>query len=154
MGRKEWYREGRVPLHTLRAKVDFGTAAAKTTFGAIGVKVWVYHGDEVPHREQESERALARAHARAERGERGAKPAATRGKAPATAELVAAAPDVVVPDAPSVEEPSPTPPESGSEPASVAPEAMDGAETAAAPEAAPAAEAPVEAPDTQGGGEG
>ena len=154
MGRKEWYREGRVPLHTLRAKVDFGTAAAKTTFGAIGVKVWVYHGDEVPHREQESERALARAHARAERGERGAKPAATRGKAPATAEPVAAAPDVVVPDAPSVEEPSPTPPESGSEPAAVAPEAMDRAETAAAPEAAPAAEAPVEAPDTQGGGEG
>ena len=150
MGRKEWYREGRVPLHTLRAKVDFGTAAAKTTFGAIGVKVWVYHGDEVPHREQESERALARAHARAERGERGAKPSATRGKAPATAEPVAAAPDVVVPDASSVEEPSPTPPESGSEPASVAPEAMDGAETAAAPEAAPAAEAP----DTQEGGEG
>ena len=80
MGRKEWYREGRVPLHTLRAKVDFGTAAAKTTFGAIGVKVWVYHGDEVPHREQETERALARAHARAERGERGAKPASTRAK--------------------------------------------------------------------------
>jgi len=154
MGRKEWYREGRVPLHTLRAKVDFGTAAAKTTFGAIGVKVWVYHGDEVPHREQESERALARAHARAERGERGAKPAATRGKAPATAEPVAAAPDVVVPDASSVEEASSTPPESGSEPASVAPEAMDGAETAAAPEAAPVAEAPVEAPDTQEGGEG
>ena len=154
MGRKEWYREGRVPLHTLRAKVDFGTAAAKTTFGAIGVKVWVYHGDEVPHREQESERALARAHARAERGERGAKPSATRGKAPATAEPVAAAPDVVVPDASSVEEPSPMPPESGSEPASVAPEAMDGAETAAAPEAAPVAEAPVEAPDTQEGGEG
>ena len=65
MSRREWYREGRVPLHTLRAKVDFGTAEAKTTFGAIGVKVWVYHGDEIPHREQESERALARAHARA-----------------------------------------------------------------------------------------
>ncbi|MEA2521954.1 MAG: small subunit ribosomal protein, partial [Actinomycetota bacterium] len=65
MGRKEWYREGRVPLHTLRAKVDFGTAEAKTTFGVCGVKVWVYHGDEVPHREQETERALARAHARA-----------------------------------------------------------------------------------------
>ena len=94
--------------------------------------------------------ALARAHARAERGERGAKPAATRGKAPATAEPACGAPDVVVPDAPSVEELSPTPPESGSEPASVAPEAMDRAETAAAPEAAPAAEAPVEAPDTQG----
>ena len=83
MGRKEWYREGRVPLHTLRAKVDFGTAAAKTTFGAIGVKVWVYHGDEVPHREQETERALARAHARAEKGERGAatKPGGTRATA-------------------------------------------------------------------------
>ena len=65
MGRKEWYREGRVPLHTLRAKVDFGTAEARTTFGQIGVKVWVYHGDEVPHREQETERALARAHASA-----------------------------------------------------------------------------------------
>ena len=63
MGRREWYREGRVPLHTLRAKVDFGTAEAKTTFGIIGVKVWVYHGDEVPHREQQTERALARAHA-------------------------------------------------------------------------------------------
>jgi small subunit ribosomal protein S3 len=60
MGRKEWYREGRVPLHTLRAKVDFGTAEAKTTMGAIGVKVWVYHGDEVPYREQETERARAR----------------------------------------------------------------------------------------------
>ena len=61
MGRKEWYREGRVPLHTLRAKVDFGTAAAKTTFGAIGVKVWVYHGDELGAQEQEIERARARA---------------------------------------------------------------------------------------------
>ncbi|MEZ0234666.1 MAG: 30S ribosomal protein S3, partial [Actinomycetota bacterium] len=66
MGRREWYREGRVPLHTLRAKVDFGTAEAKTTFGIIGVKVWVYHGDEVPHREQQTERALARAHASAQ----------------------------------------------------------------------------------------
>jgi small subunit ribosomal protein S3 len=154
MGRKEWYREGRVPLHTLRAKVDFGTAAAKTTFGAIGVKVWVYHGDEVPHREQESERALARAHARAERGERGTKPAGTRGKAPAKAEPAAAAPDVIAADAASVEEPPPTPAESGPEPASVTPEATDGAETAAAPEAAPVVEAPVEAPDAQEGGEG
>ena len=65
MGRKEWYREGRVPLHTLRAKVDYGTAEAKTPQGRIGVKVWVYHGDEVPYREQETERARARATARA-----------------------------------------------------------------------------------------
>jgi small subunit ribosomal protein S3 len=75
MGRKEWYREGRVPLHTLRAKVDFGTAEAKTTMGAIGVKVWVYHGDEVPYREQETERARARATARA-RGGGGVRPEA------------------------------------------------------------------------------
>jgi small subunit ribosomal protein S3 len=66
MGRKEWYREGRVPLHTLRAKVDFGTAEARTTFGQIGVKVWVYHGAEIPRREQDTERALARAHATAQ----------------------------------------------------------------------------------------
>jgi small subunit ribosomal protein S3 len=84
MGRKEWYREGRVPLHTLRAKVDFGTAEAKTTMGAIGVKVWVYHGDEVPYREQETERARARATARARGGAapRGERPASTPAAAP------------------------------------------------------------------------
>jgi small subunit ribosomal protein S3 len=61
MSRREWYREGRVPLHTLRAKIDFGQAEAKTTFGRIGVKVWVYHGDEIPVEELETERARARA---------------------------------------------------------------------------------------------
>ena len=61
MSRREWYREGRVPLHTLRAKIDYGTAEAKTTFGIIGVKVWVYHGDEIPMAEQETERVRARA---------------------------------------------------------------------------------------------
>jgi small subunit ribosomal protein S3 len=48
MGRREWYREGRVPLHTLRAKIDYGTADAVTTFGVVGVKVWVYRGDKLP----------------------------------------------------------------------------------------------------------
>jgi small subunit ribosomal protein S3 len=47
MGRREWYREGRVPLHTLRADVDFGMATAHTTVGTIGVKVWVYKGDVI-----------------------------------------------------------------------------------------------------------
>ena len=61
MSRREWYREGRVPLHTLRAKVDYGTAESKTTFGIIGVKVWVYHGDEIPVEEQETARMRARA---------------------------------------------------------------------------------------------
>ena len=45
IARKEWYREGRVPLHTLRADIDYGTSEASTTYGIIGVKVWVYKGD-------------------------------------------------------------------------------------------------------------
>ncbi len=45
MARREWYREGRVPLQTLRADIDFGFAEAKTTYGIIGVKVWIYKGD-------------------------------------------------------------------------------------------------------------
>jgi small subunit ribosomal protein S3 len=45
MGRREWYREGRVPLHTLRAEIDYGLAEAKTTYGVIGVKCWVFKGD-------------------------------------------------------------------------------------------------------------
>jgi small subunit ribosomal protein S3 len=68
MSRREWYREGRVPLHTLRARIDFGTAEAKTTFGQIGVKVWVYHGDEIPQAEQETERLRARALAQVSSG--------------------------------------------------------------------------------------
>src|SRR5262245_36942929 len=51
MSRKEWYREGRVPLHTLRADVDYGLAEARTTFGRIGVKVWIYKGDDMPYKE-------------------------------------------------------------------------------------------------------
>jgi small subunit ribosomal protein S3 len=48
IARSEWYREGRVPLHTLRADIDYGTAVSNTTFGIIGVKVWVYKGDIIP----------------------------------------------------------------------------------------------------------
>ena len=48
MGRREWYREGRVPLHTLRADIDYGTATAHTTVGTIGIKVWVYRGEVLP----------------------------------------------------------------------------------------------------------
>jgi small subunit ribosomal protein S3 len=47
MARTEWYREGRVPLHTLRADIDYGFAEARTTFGKIGVKVWIYLGDTI-----------------------------------------------------------------------------------------------------------
>ena len=45
IARTEWYREGRVPLHTLRADIDYGTAEAKTTYGVIGIKCWVYKGE-------------------------------------------------------------------------------------------------------------
>ena len=48
MGRREWYREGRVPLHTLRAKIDYGTATAHTTMGSCGIKVWIYLGEKLP----------------------------------------------------------------------------------------------------------
>jgi small subunit ribosomal protein S3 len=47
IARSEWYREGRVPLHTLRADIDYGMAEAKTTYGVIGVKVWVFKGETV-----------------------------------------------------------------------------------------------------------
>jgi small subunit ribosomal protein S3 len=50
MSRTEWYREGRVPLHTLRADIDYGFREAKTTYGRIGVKVWIYRGDIVPYK--------------------------------------------------------------------------------------------------------
>lgn len=45
IARSEWYREGRVPLHTLRADIDYGFAEAKTTYGIIGIKVWIYKGE-------------------------------------------------------------------------------------------------------------
>ena len=61
MGRREWYREGRVPLHTLRADIDFGTATARTTVGAIGVKVWVYRGEVVEAGQVSGERIAAAA---------------------------------------------------------------------------------------------
>jgi len=48
IARSEWYREGRVPLHTLRADIDYGFSEARTTYGAIGIKVWVYKGDILP----------------------------------------------------------------------------------------------------------
>ncbi|NWF76161.1 MAG: 30S ribosomal protein S3 [Nitrospirae bacterium] len=48
IARSEWYREGRVPLHTFRADIGYGFAQARTTYGIIGVKVWMYHGDIMP----------------------------------------------------------------------------------------------------------
>ncbi len=55
IARYEWYRDGRVPLHTLRADIDFGIAEALTTYGRIGVKVWIYRGDVLPERRRPGE---------------------------------------------------------------------------------------------------
>jgi small subunit ribosomal protein S3 len=52
IARTEWYREGRVPLHTLRADIDYGFSEAKTSYGVIGVKVWVFKGEVLPQNEQ------------------------------------------------------------------------------------------------------
>lgn len=52
MARREWYREGRVPLHTLRADIDYGFAEAMTTYGVIGVKVLIFHGEVLPDKKE------------------------------------------------------------------------------------------------------
>ncbi len=58
MARSEWYREGRVPLQTLRADIDYGFAEAFTTYGVIGVKVWIFKGEIIPEKEKQSEELL------------------------------------------------------------------------------------------------
>ncbi|GAA1871380.1 30S ribosomal protein S3 [Asanoa iriomotensis] len=72
MSRTEFYREGRVPLHTLRANIEYGFFEARTTFGRIGVKVWIYKGDAVPGREAPAEAGAPRP--RRERGDRPERP--------------------------------------------------------------------------------
>ena len=52
IARSEWYREGRVPLHTLRANIDYGTAEALTTYGIIGIKVWIFKGEVFDHKSE------------------------------------------------------------------------------------------------------
>ena len=58
IARTEWYREGRVPLHTLRANVDYGVATAQTTYGAIGIKVWIFKGEVLEHDPMAQERSI------------------------------------------------------------------------------------------------
>ena len=59
IARMEWYREGRVPLHTLRADIDYGTATAKTTYGTCGVKVWIFKGEILAHDPMAQDKRLA-----------------------------------------------------------------------------------------------
>ncbi len=55
IARSEWYREGRVPLHTLRADIDYGLAEARTTYGVLGVKVWIFKGEVLPEADEPAE---------------------------------------------------------------------------------------------------
>ncbi|MET4577979.1 30S ribosomal protein S3 [Ottowia thiooxydans] len=71
IARTEWYREGRVPLHTLRADIDYGTSEAKTTYGIIGVKVWVYKGDTLGRNDAPSLDSTPRPEGEERRGPRG-----------------------------------------------------------------------------------
>src|SRR5207248_9391913 len=71
IARTEWYREGRVPLHTLRADIDYGFSEAKTTYGVIGVKVWVYKGDTLGMRDAPNLDATPRPEGEERRGPRG-----------------------------------------------------------------------------------
>jgi len=68
IARMEWYREGRVPLHTLRADLDYGTAEGLTTYGIIGVKVWLYKGDVMEHDPMARDKRLADAQGGAPQG--------------------------------------------------------------------------------------
>ncbi len=68
IARTEWYREGRVPLHTLRADIDYGTATAHTAYGTIGIKVWIFKGDILEHDPFASEKRLLEGPDAARRG--------------------------------------------------------------------------------------
>ena len=78
MSRSEFYREGRVPLHTLRANIDFGFFEAKTTFGQIGVKVWIYRGDMTEKEFAREQASQAPRPSRGPRGERSERPRGAR----------------------------------------------------------------------------
>ena len=71
MSRREWYREGRVPLHTLRAKLDYGCATAHTTMGSCGIKVWVYYGEVLPGQDKKNPALGGTSAQRRGRGRRG-----------------------------------------------------------------------------------
>ena len=144
MARREWYREGRVPLHTLRADVDYGFVEARTTFGRIGVKVWIYKGDVTGRREEERAMPASLGSARSSRPRppRPDKPAG----APAMMKPAKAEPAVV---APAVVEPAvaeaPAEPEAPVAEAPVVEESVAEAPVAEAPLVeAPVAEAPAE----------
>ena len=124
MSRSEFYREGRVPLHSLRANIEYGFFEARTTFGRIGVKVWIYKGDAVPGREAPAAEPSGTGRPRRDRGDRPERPRRLRsgssgttaggteaGRAAAEPAAVAAAPS-----APAAPPAAPAAPASSTEP--------------------------------------
>jgi small subunit ribosomal protein S3 len=109
MSRSEFYREGRVPLHTLRANIDYGLYEARTTFGRIGVKVWIYKGDVLQSRaEREAQEAVLRAAQRQRperRGPRSGSTGTTTSTEVARSEAEPKTDEVVVVETPVVEAP-------------------------------------------------
>ncbi|GAB2974088.1 30S ribosomal protein S3 [Actinotalea caeni] len=105
MSRSEFYREGRVPLHTLRANIDFGFFEARTTFGRIGVKVWIYKGDltEREYAQQQASAAPRQRRGDRDRGERGG-----RGRRDDAQQQQSAAPQTEAPAAEAAAAPAPT----------------------------------------------
>ena len=133
MARREWYREGRVPLHTLRADVDYGLVESRTSFGRIGVKVWIYKG-EVSGRREEQLMPASLGSARPRRRPPG------EGPKPAAEKVTAEVPAVEAPSAEAVE---------AEETAVEQPETVEAEETAVEqPEAVEAEETAVEQPET------
>jgi len=170
MSRSEFYREGRVPLHTLRANIDYGFYEARTTFGRIGVKVWLYKGEVPTGSRAEREKALAEEQLRQRRERPGTRPrrsgsqgttgvsteagraASSEGSVTEAAEVPAAEPAVV--EAEVQESPITTPAAADADIAAEAPSAVTqpegSAEAEATSEAAPTSEAepPAEAEPT------
>ena len=108
MSRAEFYREGRVPLHTLRANIDYGFYEARTTFGRIGVKVWIYRGDmtdkEYYQSLVQSSRGRGEGRGRGGRGERRGRGGRGRGQQQAAAQNAAPAQEQAATEAPASEE--------------------------------------------------
>ena len=107
MSRTEWYREGRVPLHTLRADIDYGLREAHTTAGRIGVKVWLYKGDILPYKASVDKATKEAAMAAGDAASEPAMPVVSSSRRPAKAAAPAAAEEAAAEPAPLVKEADP-----------------------------------------------
>jgi small subunit ribosomal protein S3 len=146
MSRTEWDKEGRIPLGTLRADISYGMVHAHTTYGRIGVKVWIYRGEQLGDRPGSARTEPREARARTPRGGRAAAPARARRSAGAAAAVAPARAEVD-----EAVERAPVPEPAAVEPAAQAPQAQT-----AQPEAAPEASVPESepAPEAEKGKEG